>query len=151
MEDDSKNKYDFLLSLLSEGDAMVCLDARNPDVDVPAGHKNDPSLNLILNFNFRRPMDIRKDSIVVTLSFQGRPHECVVPFGAVWAIYEPNLKKGQVWEESLPKDINLADRLASQGELKINKKTSSVKPGAKRDVPGGSRPKRDRSHLRVVK
>ena len=85
MEDENKNKYDFLLSLLSEGDAMVCLDARQAGVDVPSGHKNDPSLNLILNLNFRRPIDIQKEGIFVTLSFQGRPHKCVVPFDAVWA------------------------------------------------------------------
>ena len=152
MEDESKNKYDFLLSLLSEGDAMVCLDARIPEVDVPASHKNDPSLNLILNLNFRRPIDIQKEGIFVTLSFQGRPHKCVVPFEAVWAIYDPNLKKGQVWEESLPNDINLAEQLASQGKLKTHKKPPTVKPGGKKDVPGDSnRPKRDRSHLRVVK
>ena len=140
------------MSLLSEGDAMVCLDARNPDVDVPSEHKNDPSLNLVLNLNFRRPIDVQKEGIFVTLSFQGRPHKCVVPFDAIWAIYEPNLKKGQVWEESLPKDINLAEQLANQGNLKPVKKIPAVKPGGKKDISVYSnRPKRYRSHLRVVK
>lgn len=152
MEDENKNKYDFLMSLLEEGDAMVCLDARNPDVDVPKGHKNDPSLNLILNLNFRRPIDIQKESIFVTLLFQGRPHKCVVPFDAIWAIYDPTLKKGQVWEESLPKDINLEQQLANKGKLKPKRQMPTVKQGGKKDVPDeGHRPKRDRSHLRVVK
>ena len=35
MESDNKNKYDILVQLLSEGDAMVCLDARHSEVDVP--------------------------------------------------------------------------------------------------------------------
>lgn len=152
MEDYNKHKYDFLLSLLSEGDAMVCLDARHPGVDVPEGHKSDPSLNLILNLNFRRPLDIQKENVFVTLAFQGRPHECVIPFDAIWAIYDPNLKKGQVWEESLPKDINLEEQLVGKEKLKPQRQMPSVKQGGKKDVPGESPPpKKDRSHLRVVK
>lgn len=153
MEDYNKNKYDLLLSLLSEGDAMVCLDARHPEVDVPQGHKNDPALNLVLNLNFRRPLDIQKEGVFVTLAFQGRPHECVVPFDAIWAIYDPNLKKGQVWEESLPKDINLEEQLVGKEKLEPQRQMPTVKQGGKKDVPGESPPlkKRDRSHLRVVK
>ncbi|GJL79718.1 MAG: hypothetical protein NPINA01_27070 [Nitrospinaceae bacterium] len=152
MEDENKNKYDFLLSLLSEGDAMVCLDARSPDVDVPKGHKSDPSLNLILNLNFRRPIDIQREAVFVTLSFQGRPYQCVIPFDAIWAIYDPSLKKGQVWEESLPKDINLEEQLANKGKMKPARKMPSVKQGRKKSPSSEDhRPKRDRSHLRVVK
>lgn len=153
MEDENKDKYDFLLGLLEEGDAMVCLDARNDGVDVPPQHKNDPTLNLILNLNFRRPLDIQKEGIYVTLSFQGRPHECVIPFDAVWAIYEPLLKKGQVWEESLPKDISLEEHLASKQKATANKKKAAkMKMGGKKEEPDTpTAPKRDRSHLRVIK
>ena len=38
MGSENKNKYDFLIQLLSEGDVMVCLDARHPEVDVPSTH-----------------------------------------------------------------------------------------------------------------
>jgi len=152
MENENRDKYDILMGLLGEGDAMVCLDARNPDVDVPSQHKNDPSLNLIFNLNFRRPLDIRKEGIYVTLSFQGRPHPCVIPFDAVWAIYDPNLKKGQVWEESLPKDINLAEQLVQKQNAKPEKAVAKVAPGGKKERPGSPSPgKRDRSHLRVIK
>ena len=151
MEDENKNKYDFLLSLLSEGDAMICLDARLPEVDVPRVHKDNPSLNLILNLNFRRPLDIEKEGVYVTLAFQGRPHPCVVPFDAVWAIYDPALKKGQVWEESIPIDIDLSEHLAHQ-VAKPGKKSLQVKAGGGKNVPDQApRPKKDRSHLRVIK
>ena len=151
MEDENKNKYDFLLSLLSEGDAMICLDARLPEVDVPKNHKDNPSLNLILNLNFRRPIDIKKEGVYVTLAFQGRPYSCVVPFDAVWAIFDPSLKKGQVWEENIPADINLEEHLAQQVP-KPGKKLFKVKAGSKKDVPGQTpRRKKDRSHLRVIK
>jgi stringent starvation protein B len=170
MEDENKNKYDFLLSLLSEGDAMICLDARLPDVDVPREHKTNPSLNLVLNLNFRRPLDVQIEGVYVTLAFQGRPHACVIPFDAVWAIFEPALKNGQVWEESIPSDINLEEHLQAQiakerpkqadtdkppssgGGLESGKKPPKVLTGSKKMDSDQTPPaKRDRSHLRVIK
>jgi stringent starvation protein B len=173
MEDENKNKYDFLLSLLSEGDAMICLDARLPDVDVPKEHKTNPSLNLVLNLNFRRPLDVQPEAVYVTLAFQGKPHACVIPFDAVWAVFEPALKKGQVWEESIPSDINLEEHLQGQiskdksspeklagtgkpvptkEEMKSGKKPPKVLTGSKKMDSDPTPPtKRDRSHLRVIK
>ena len=153
MESDNKNKYDFLIQLLSEGDAMVCLDARHSEVDVPNTHKDNPALSLVFNLNFRRPFDVEETGIFATLAFGGRPHKCVIPFEAVWAIHEPESKKGQVWEESFPKDLKLqvganveavgpeSEPLLTNVEIqsKISKKGQS------------SRSKKDRSHLRVIK
>jgi len=153
MESDNKNKYDILVQFLSEGDAMVCLDARHPEVDVPNTHKDNPALSLVFNLNFRRPFDVEETGIFATLAFGGRPHKCVIPFEAVWAIHEPESKKGQVWEESFPKDLKLqvganveavgpeSEPLLTNVEIqsKISKKGQS------------SRSKKDRSHLRVIK
>ena len=153
MENDNKNKYDILVQLLSEGDAMVCLDARHSEVDVPNTHKDNPALSLVFNLNFRRPFDVEETGIFATLAFGGRPHKCVIPFEAVWAIHEPESKKGQVWEESFPKDLKLqvganveavgpeSEPLLTNVEIqsKISKKGQS------------SRSKKDRSHLRVIK
>ena len=153
MESDNKNKYDILVQLLSEGDAMVCLDARHPEVDVPNTHKDNPALSLVFNLNFRRPFDVQETGIFATLAFGGRPHKCVIPFEAVWAIHEPESKKGQVWEESFPKDLKLqvganveavgpeSEPLLTNVEIqsKISKKGQS------------SLSKKDRSHLRVIK
>ena len=153
MESDNKNKYDILVQLLSEGDAMVCLDARHSEVDVPNTHKDNPALSLVFNLNFRRPFDVQETGIFATLAFGGRPHKCVIPFEAVWAIHEPESKKGQVWEESFPKDLKLqvganveavgpeSEPLLTNVEIqsKISKKGQS------------SRSKKDRSHLRVIK
>ena len=153
MESDNKNKYDILVQLLSEGDAMVCLDARHSEVDVPNTHKDNPALSLVFNLNFRRPFDVQETGVFATLAFGGRPHKCVIPFEAVWAIHEPESKKGQVWEESFPKDLKLqvganveavgpeSEPLLTNVEIrsKISKKGQS------------SRSKKDRSHLRVIK
>ena len=157
MGSENKNKYDFLIQLLSEGDAMVCLDARLPNVDVPVSHKGNPALSLVFNLNFKRPFDVQEDGIYATLAFGGRPYKCVIPFEAVWSIHEPESKKGQVWEGSFPKDLELkikanmkeADpKLGSYSEQNFNPETSQLKVSKEK---GQSRPKRDRSHLRVIK
>lgn len=149
MDDLSKKKYDFLLYLLEEGDAMVCLDARLPEVDVPASHKDNSSLNLIFNLNFKRPVEITEEGIFATLAFNGRPHQCVIPFSAVWAIYDPKMKNGQVWEESIPADMNLADQVMVNPPQKPSLK--AVKPSSKSSADPKTEGKRDRSHLRVIK
>jgi stringent starvation protein B len=149
MEALDKKKYDFLLYLLEEGDAMVCLDARLPKVDVPESHKNNSSLNLIFNLNFRRPLQITEEGIFASLAFNGRLHKCSLPFSAVWAIYDPKMKNGQVWEESIPADMSLAD----QGILNQPEKPSlkTVKSSRKSSTNTKNESKRDRSHLRVIK
>jgi len=153
MESDNKNKYDILVQLLSEGDAMVCLDARHSEVDVPNTHKDNPVLSLVFNLNFRRPFDVEETGIFATLAFGGRPHKCVIPFEAVWAIHEPESKKGQVWEGSFPKDLKLqvganVKEASLESEPPLMKEVVQSKIQKKGQ---SSRSKKDRSHLRVIK
>ena len=147
METLNKKKYDFLLYLLEEGDAMVCLDSRDPAVDVPESQKNNSSLSLIFNLNFRRPIEITEEGIFATLAFDGRPYPCILPFDAVWAIYGPNMKNGQVWDESIPEDMNLTEQVMETGNPPLKSVKSSGKPAKEPKTEG----KRDRSHLRVIK
>ena len=153
MESDNKNKYDILVQLLSEGDAMVCLDARHSEVDVPNTHKDNPALSLVFNLNFRRPFDVQETGIFATLAFGGRPHKCVIPFEAVWAIHEPESKKGQVWEESFPKDLKLqVGSNVKEASLESEPPLMKVEVQSKISKKGQpSRSKKDRSHLRVIK
>jgi len=153
MESDNKNKYDILVQLLSEGDAMVCLDARHSEVDVPNTHKDNPALSLVFNLNFRRPFDVQETGIFATLAFGGRPHKCVIPFEAVWAIHEPESKKGQVWEESFPKDLKLqVGANVKEASLESEPPLMNVKIPSKTSKKGeSSRSKNYRSHLRVIK
>ena len=153
MESDNKNKYDILVQLLSEGDAMVCLDARHSEVDVPNTHKDNPALSLVFNLNFRRPFDVQETGIFATLAFGGRPHKCVIPFEAVWAIHEPESKKGQVWEASFPKDLKLqVGANVKEASLESEPPLMNVKISSKISKKGqSSRSKNDRSHLRVIK
>ena len=151
METLNKKKYDFLLHLLETGDAMVCLDARLPEVDVPENQKGNSSLSLIFNLNFWRPFTVNENAISATLAFSGRPHECLIPLEAVWAIYDPDMKNSQVWEECIPTDMNLADHMMGGTPEKLEPKLKPIKTSSKQPPPSGTKSKRDRSHLRVIK
>jgi stringent starvation protein B len=151
MEELNKKKYDFFLYLLEEGDAMVCLDSRHPDVDVPENHKDNSSLNLVFNLNFKRPFEITEQGIFALLAFNGRPHQCALPFSAVWSMYDPKMKNGQVWEESIPTDMNLSDQAIVIKPEKFASNLKSVKTSGKPPAENKTEGKRDRSHLRVIK
>ena len=150
MEDPKKNKYDFLLYLLEKGDAMVCLDARHRDVDVPKSYKSNPSLNLIFNLNFKRPIDITEEGVFAPLEFQGQPYSCAIPFESIWAIFIPSFKEGQVWEEDIPQDVDLTTQMVPSMKKKTPIKTV---PGSSAVGKAFAKPsaKRDRSHLRIIK
>lgn len=130
---------------------MVCLDARLPEVDVPANQKDNSSLNLIFNLNFRRSLEITEEGIFATLAFDGRAYKCSLPYDAVWAIYDPKMKNGQVWEESIPEDMNLADQVMVDQPEKLQPKLKPVKSSGKPAKDAKPEGKRDRSHLRVIK
>ena len=151
MEDANKNKYDLLMHLLSEGDAMVCLDARAQGVHVPPQHRTNPKLSLIVNLNFKRPVNVTPEGIFASLAFGGRPFDCILPFTAIWAIYEPHTQKGQVWEESIPKDADLLEQLLKHPPTQPTDTSEQKKRPATRKEKDETKPKRDRSHLRVIK
>ncbi len=159
MDPENQNKSKYLLKLLEEGDAMVCLDSRHPDVDVPATHRNNPMLNLVFNLGFRRPFEVMEDGIYATLAFDRRPHKCVIPFEAVWAIYVPGTQSGQVWEGSIPEDLDLEGQAlelskSSGTSPQPNNPAAAPQPLPKEDTatpPKKGKSGRDRSHLRVIK
>ncbi len=152
MIQDNKDKQDFLNTMLAQGDAMICMDARQPDVQVPKAHKTNAMLNLVLSLNFRRPFEVLEDGVYGSLSFGGRLYKCVIPFTAVWAIYEPDTQKGQVWEASIPEDIDWGDPAEPTAQDPPSKKATDKQ--SLRTVAGSGKSgktKRNRSHLRVVK
>jgi stringent starvation protein B len=98
-------KESVVLKLLSEGDVMICLDARRQGVRVPPQHANDPALRLILNLNFPYPIEVTAEGISAKLSFGGRRMACYVPMQALWAAFEPTSRQGMMWPDSMPPEI----------------------------------------------
>ena len=99
------SKEAVVLKLLSEGDTMLCLDARHPDACVPPHQAGNPALRLILNRQFPHPIDVSEEGIGVNLSFGGRRFECYIPMDALWAAFNPDTMEGTMWQESASPEV----------------------------------------------
>ncbi len=154
------NKEAVVLKLLEEGDTMLCLDARCPGVQVSSEHAQNPSLRLILNLNFPRPIEVTTEGISATLSFGGRRTACYVPMEALWGAFNPQTMQGMMWPDSMPPEV-ITD-LATQQQQEGQEATSSDtlrQPARPRVIPGKGQTKagkhkeepRQRGHLRVIK
>jgi heme-degrading monooxygenase HmoA len=84
---DAAKKLEAFSRLIDEGMVMVTLDARMPNVVVPAQHKDD--LQLGLNFSHRFAVtDFEYDlkGVRASLSFGGVPHRCDLPWESVYML-----------------------------------------------------------------
>lgn len=85
-----KTKQDLLREWLSTGMTIIHLDSRFPGVDLPpaairASEAAD-HVRISLSWQFRVPLSLDSDAVRATLSFSGVPHDCVIPWDAIYAI-----------------------------------------------------------------
>src|SRR2546430_10232540 len=82
---------------------MLHLDARRPGVIVPPQYAQDPQLRLNLSYRFQiHDLEIDDARVQATLSFGGRPFQCIVPWAAIFGITSQAAGDGQVWPGDLP-------------------------------------------------
>ena len=99
-------KKQTLLGYLERGVAMLHLDARRPGVSVPPQYAQDPHLRLNLSHRFQiDDLEIDEARVQATLSFGGRPFQCIVPWAAIFGITSQATGDGQVWPEDLPVEV----------------------------------------------
>ena len=99
-------KKQTLLGYLERGVAMLHLDARRPGVIVPPQYAQDPHLRLNLSYRFQiHDLEIDDARVQATLSFGGRPFQCIVPWAAIFGITSQATGDGQVWPEDLPVEV----------------------------------------------
>jgi stringent starvation protein B len=80
-------KKELLERMLERGMAMIHLDARRDDVDVPAQYRTDPQLRLNLSYRFQGgDLHVDGEHVRATLSFSGIPYTCMVPLDAIFAM-----------------------------------------------------------------
>lgn len=94
-------------AILAKSPMRVHLDPRRNGVVVPVHYHEHPSLILELGRNLRVPIpDLVVDDVGVsgTLTFGGEPFHCVVPWGAVFGLVDPD-GRGQTWKEDIPTDL----------------------------------------------
>lgn len=99
------SKRELLETLLERGMVMVTLDARRPGVDVPAQYQEDPRLRLNLSYRFGLPLDVNDWGVRATLTFGGVPHDCKIPWSALYRIYSHPTKDQFLFPADVPEDL----------------------------------------------
>jgi stringent starvation protein B len=100
-------KKDVALALLERSSVYVHLDPREAAVVVPSWFKKKPQLVLQIGLNMPVPIpDLRldDDGMICTLSFNGSPFFCVVPWVSVFAMVGDD-GRGMVWPDDVPAEV----------------------------------------------
>jgi hypothetical protein len=133
-----------MLAHLEKSDSVyVKFDARRDGVVLPAHLKRDAAVVLQYGLNMRIPipdLDIGAEGIGATLSFNRNPVWTFIPWSAVFAIVSEN--GAMLWENDLPRDLELDDGRASKGPAKKAADARASKPPKRpslRAVDGGRR------------
>jgi stringent starvation protein B len=167
MPDTPTSKEAVILKLLSEGDTMLCLDARYKGVRVPPQHTQHHALRLILNHNFPQPIEVTDEGVSANLSFNGRRFACYIPMEALWAAFNPQTMQGMMWPDSMPTEVK-AEFAARQEQgivspvapplgatIAAPESRGRLRPvtglGKKKTDNDEEEPPRQRGHLRIVK
>jgi hypothetical protein len=133
-----------MLAHLEKSDSVyVKFDARRDGVVLPAHLKRDAAVVLQYGLNMRIPipdLDIGAEGIGATLSFNRNPVWTFIPWSAVFAIVSEN--GAMLWENDLPRDLELDEGRASKGAAKKGSDARASKPPKRpslRAVDGGRR------------
>ncbi len=146
----------FLLE--TEGRVMVCLDATFKDVEVPRRFAGDRGLMLIFNSKMPQHIEVGTDAVESELRFGGIPHYCIIPYGAIWSVFNPDTNHGMLWPESMPESIRLNQGVSMPGGTPFEKPPTMPERPSLQVIEGGaatesnapSRSKRNKPRLRLV-
>jgi stringent starvation protein B len=145
-----------LETMLDDGKVMVVIDARHPEVDVPAHLKEDPGLRLNLSRAFNLELfEIDETGVVAGLSFGGVRHRCVLPWTAIYGLISHVTEDSRLFEEGLPDELRPALAAAEQAMAKRERAEEAQPPDDAPESAGASGEPApaptSRPHLRLVK
>lgn len=101
----SPHKKAVLEAQLEQGMVLIALDARVPEVDVPAHLGPDLQLRLNLSYRFGLPMELTDWGVEATLTFGGVPHPCRVPWKAIFLIVSHVSGEPTLFPEDVPAEL----------------------------------------------
>lgn len=94
------------LAMLEHGLTMLHLDARVTGVDVPTRFRGDAHLRLNFSLKFQLATFIIGDEgVEASLSFDGQPYRCVIPWTAVFGMTQNGTGDARVWPEDFPPEL----------------------------------------------
>lgn len=104
-------KPEVALALLQTASSVyIHLDPRGQDVAVPAWFKKQPQLVLQVGLNMVVPipdLDVGRDALSCTLSFNRRPEHCRIPWSAIYGLVGED-GRGMIWPDSVPAEVAAA-------------------------------------------
>jgi stringent starvation protein B len=129
--------------ILDSEPVFIHLDPRHPEVRVPEEFRKGPMLVLQFGRGSQLPIPIRdlevdRDGIRGTLSFQRVPHYVDVPWAAVYAIVN-QAGSGAVWAEDAPPEIQ-EKRTRAAVETSVKREALRAVPPTPGDEPSAVKP-----------
>ncbi len=142
MKTDITNKRDTMESFLAEGMVLVQLDSRVDGVEVPDHLRGDPTLRLNISGRFGLPLDVDDWGIHATLTFQGDPFECKLPWNAIYIVISHVTGEPCLFPSDVPPEY-VSEAL---GHLK----NTGIATAAAKQAPVEEPEEPVRNHLRLV-
>lgn len=144
-------KRDLVVELLGCGPVLVHVDARVESVSVPQHLSEDRRLVLRFGYGLSpaiTDLEVSEDALSGTLTFNGVPHHCILPWPAVYAVVSDVDQRGMVWPEDVPKEV--LEEMAQKSDLA----GAGPLPAARESLPDEDRPapsaRRSGAHLKLV-
>lgn len=132
----SDKKRELLEVLLDKGMTLVAVDGGATGVDLPAHLRGDPQVRLNLSYRFGLPIELDDHGVRATLTFGGVPHDCVIPWQAIY------LAHSHVSEEQFLFIADVPDTLLPGTSAKVEEEEESELPAVARPrfavVQGGA-------------
>ena len=134
-EDSFMDRKQILLDHLAIAKTTIVLDSTTVGVKLPKQLMGKDNVRLNLSNHFSMPMQFRDDKVVATLSFQGQPFECHIPYEAIYALFiaGSSPEDAVVFDESVPSSTKRMISLYESSNLDAMKFMSELETLLDRD------------------
>ena len=129
------DRKQILLDHLAIAKTTIVLDSTTEGVKLPKQLMGKDNVRLNLSNHFSMPMQFREDKVVATLSFQGQPFECHIPYEAIYALFiaGSSPEDAVVFDESVPNSTKRMISLYESSNLDAMKFMSELETLLDRD------------------
>lgn len=100
----SSEKIEVFETYMKGDHALLHIDSRKEGVQVPAQHRDNPSLTLKVSYLFRGETLHDETGITSYLKFSGEYTQCVLPWEAIWGITSSE-GDTRLWPQDMPKEL----------------------------------------------
>ena len=101
-------KLSYFGELIADHMVTVKVNTRFESIDIPLEYKSHLSMLINWSYKFQQhDFSFDENGIKGTLSFGGKPHFVVLPWGSVWEVSIVGGAKDRQWKNDIPSEINI--------------------------------------------